>query len=53
MLTRRQFLQSAAALGAATFFWRGDALYARSKETRAVILDRGNPGRHARSALRT
>ena len=33
MLTRRQFLQSAAALGAATFFWRGDTLYARSRET--------------------
>ena len=44
MLTRRQFLQSAAALGAATFFWRGDALYARAKETRTATLIAAIPG---------
>src|SRR5215203_3105370 len=39
MLSRRQFLQSVAALGAAsTFFWRGDVLYARAKETRASAV---------------
>ncbi|MFN8469867.1 MAG: multicopper oxidase [Caldilineaceae bacterium] len=44
MLTRRQFLQSAAALGAATFFWRGDTLYARSKETRVLSVVAQLPG---------
>jgi FtsP/CotA-like multicopper oxidase with cupredoxin domain len=35
MLSRREFLQSAAALGAAaTFYWRGDVLYARDKVNR-------------------
>jgi spore coat protein A, manganese oxidase len=39
MLSRRQFLQSVAALGAAsTFFWRGDVLYARAKETRVSAV---------------
>ena len=44
MLTRRQFLQSATALGAATFFWRGDTLYARSKETRVSSVVAQIPG---------
>ena len=44
MLSRRQFLQSAAALGAATFFWRGDVLYARSKDTRVLSVVAQIPG---------
>ena len=44
MLTRRQFLQSAAALGAATFFWRGDTLYARSRETGVSSVVAAIPG---------
>ncbi len=45
MLSRRQFLQSVAAFGAAsTFFWRGDVLYARAKETGVSSIVAQIPG---------
>ena len=37
MMNRRAFLKAGAALGVGTvFFWRGDTLYARSRESRVA-----------------
>ena len=45
MLSRRQFLQSVAAFGAASaFFWRGDVLYPRARETGMSSIVAAIPG---------